>query len=140
MAKFAQILTASEEGLLKILYKSKADASSGKVATNPRDYARNLSLTYAQLICAVGFNPRIRDLPDVVALLGFESYDALARERNEIFTTDIYDRLGIKDVLAIYLQAPRDMKLLEVMQYLIKPRIEKLENRIEATVNSIVIA
>ena len=36
------------------------------------------------------------------AVIGFDSYEALARERNQAFTTDIYQQLGIRDVLAIY--------------------------------------
>lgn len=138
MAKFQEILTSSGEGLLKLLYKSSSGAN-GKTASSPRDYARNLGLTYAQMVCALGFNPHIRDLPDVIEIIGFESYDALARERNEFFAGDIYDRLGIKDVLAIYLHVPDDMKMLEIMQYLLINRLHKIENRIEATVNSIVI-
>ena len=138
MARFQDILTASGEELLKTLYRSSA-GSNGRSPNSPRDYARVLGLTYAQFVCALGFNPNIRDLPDVIEIIGFESYDALARERNEYFANDIYDRLGIKDVLAVYLHVPNDMKLLEVMQYLLTNRLKKIENRIEATVNSIVI-
>jgi hypothetical protein len=138
MTKFQEILLSSGEGLLKLLYKSSSGASS-KAAGSPREYARNLGLTYAQLVCALGFNSNIRDLPDVTEIVGFESYDSLARERNEFFCNDIYDRLGIKDVLAIYLHVPNDMQMLQVMQYLLINRLQHIENRIEATVNSIVI-
>lgn len=138
MSKFQDILTSTGEDLLKVLYKSSAGAG-GKSPASPREYARSLGLTYAQLVCALGFNPNIRDLPDVVEIVGFESYESLARERNQYFANDIYDRLGIKDVLAIYLAVPNDMQMLEVMQYLLSNRLRCIENRIEATVNSIVI-
>ncbi len=138
MSKFQDILTSTGEDLLKLLYKSSAGVG-GKSPAAPREYARSLSLTYAQLVCALGFNPHIRNLPDVVEIVGFESYETLARERNQYFANDIYDRLGIKDVLAIYLHVPNDMQMLEVMQYLLGNRLRCIEDRIEATVNSIVI-
>ncbi len=138
MAKFEEILTSSGEGLLKLLYKTSLGAGS-KSAASPREYARNLGLTYAQMICALGFNSNIRDLPDVIKIIGFESYNSLAQERNKFFSNDIYDRLGIKDVLAVYLHVPTDMQMLEVMQYLLINRLHQIEGRIEATVNSIVI-
>lgn len=138
MAKFAEILTASGEGLLKLLYRSSS-RSSGKFAGSPKDYAKMLGMTYAQMVCALGFNANIQDLPDIIEIVGFDSYNDLARARNEFFCNDIYDRLGIKDVLAIYLHVPNDVRMLDVMQYLLVNRMRSIENRIEATVNSIII-
>ena len=139
MTLFEELLTARGEDLLKILLKALGRIRNTEQAPTARDLLKVLGLTHAQLICACGFNPVIRDLPDVVEILGYPSYDALAQARNRYFTSDIYDRLGIKDVLAIYLHVPKDMKLLQVMQYLLGTRLRKIEERIEATVNSIVI-
>lgn len=138
MADFQEILTSSGEGLLKLLYRS-GNGANHTAASSAREYARNLGLTYAQMVCALGFNSNIKELPDVIEILGFPSYDALAHERNDFFASDVYDRLGIKDVLAIYLHVPNDMQMLAVMQYLITNRLKHIENRIEQTVNSIVI-
>lgn len=139
MSRFEEILTASSEDLLKTLYKSST-GQDGKAAGNrTQQVAKNLGLTYAQLVCAVGFNEFIQDLSDVLAVMGFESYDALARERNQAFVSDIYQQLGIKDVLAIYQHVIRCLPLLEVIQHLLVRRLEKIEDRIEATVNSVVI-
>ncbi|MFT4561459.1 MAG: hypothetical protein ACI9BW_001200 [Gammaproteobacteria bacterium] len=138
MTKFQEILTSSGESLLKMLYRSSANGG-GRSANNAQEYARNLRLTYAQLVCALGFNRHIQDLPDVITIIGFDSYEALAKQRNHFFSNDIYDRLGIKDVLAIYAYVPDDMKLLPIMQYLLSARLAQIESRIEATVNSIVI-
>ncbi|MEQ8231605.1 MAG: hypothetical protein RLW61_04240 [Gammaproteobacteria bacterium] len=143
MSRFHALLTASSEELLKMLYRSAAatrDASPGSGnAARPQQLARHLGLTYAQLVCALGFNHAIVDLADVVAIAGFESYDALARERNLAFTTDIYQKLGVRDVLAIYLHVPANLPMLEVMQHLMQRRLENIEAQIEATVNSICI-
>jgi hypothetical protein len=91
------------------------------------------------MVYALGINSSITELPNVIEIIGFESYDALARERNAYFSNDIYDRLGIKDVLAIYLDVPNNMKMLNVMQHLLLNRLARIENRNKETVNSIVI-
>lgn len=135
MSKFEEILTASGENLLKQLYRS----TSRKSSESARDFARNLGLTYAQMVCALGFNSNIQELPDVIEIVGFASYEDLARERNETFATDIYDRLGIRDVLAIYAHVPTDAQMLGLMQYLLHNRLDRIEGQIEATVNSVVI-
>jgi hypothetical protein len=137
VSAFEDILNAGSEDLLKIFYRSSSTAE--RAAGRSNDLAARLGLKYAQLICGVGFNPLIRDLPDITTLLGFESYDALARERNEIFIKDIYRDLGIRNVLSIYARVSRDHKMLDVMQYLLKARLESIEKRIEETVNSMII-
>ncbi len=139
MSRFTEILTASSEDLLKTLYKSSSGSGDSSPTSRTKQVAKNLGLTYSQLVCAVGFNSRIQDLSDVVAVMGFDSYDALARERNQAFTNDIYQQPGIKDVLAIYRHVADCMPLLEVIQHLLTRRLQKIEDRIETTVNSVVI-
>ncbi|MCB1748590.1 MAG: hypothetical protein H6977_15345 [Gammaproteobacteria bacterium] len=141
MTRFEEILTARSEDLLKTLYRSasKQDEPAATGLARTRQIAHNLGLTYPQLVCALGFNAHIQELSDVLAVLGFSSYDALARERNLAFVTDIYQQLGVKDVLAIYLHVTHNLPMLEVIQHLLERRLEKLEERIEATVNSVFI-
>jgi hypothetical protein len=140
MGRFEEILTAGGEDLLKALYRTASgqDERAAGLA-RARQVAKNLAMTYPQLVCALGFNPGIRELYDVIAVSGFETYDALARERNLAFVNDIYQQLPIKDVLAIYQRVVRDLPLLEVIQHLLERRLQKIEERIEATVNSVVI-
>ena len=132
MSRFSEILTASSETLLKTLYKSaskQSESASGGIG-RARQVASNLGLTYPQLVCAVGFNAHIADLSDVIAVMGFDSYDALAKERNLAFTTDIYQQLAVKDVLAIYTHVSDHLPMLEVIQHLLQRRLEKIEERI----------
>jgi hypothetical protein len=137
---FENILAASGEDLLKILYKASQHATSASASANPaRRLARQLGLTTKQLLCAVGFNRNIRDLPDVAAILGFASYDELAHRRNKVFTNDVYKDLKVRDVLAIYSNAKPDLQLLEIMQHLMRTRLQKIETRIDETVNSVFI-
>lgn len=141
MSLFEDLLTARSEDLLKTLYKSatKREEAAARGLARARQVARDLGLTYPQLVCAVGFNPHIQELSDVIAVLGFDSYDALARERNVAFTSDVYQQLAVKDVLAIYQHVTHNMPMLEVIQHLLERRLEKIEERIEATVNSMFI-
>ena len=134
---FNKILSAIGEELLQLLYKSKSNI--GKKNPTSRDFARDLQLTSAQFTCALGFNDEIESLPDVVAISGFDDYQNLADIRNEYFMTDIYNRLGIRDVLSIYTHVAKNPKNQQLMQYLLQRRLEQIEARIEATVNSIVI-
>lgn len=137
MSVFEEILTAPAEQLLKLLYKSAATRDSE--TRRSREIAKKFGLTHGQLLCALGFNSHIRELPDVLTILGVASYDALATSRNEYFTSDIYDRVGIKDILAIYLHVAKDPQHLQIMQYLLGSRLRNIEDRIEATVNSLII-
>ena len=134
---FNQILTSSGEQLLQILYQSKSEIGTKRLTT--RHFAQHFKMTYAQFTCALGFNDDIESLPDVIAIAGYEDYEQLAGIRNEYFTSDIYDRLGIRDVLQIYNHVARNTKNQQLMQYLMQRRLEQIEARIEATVNSIVI-
>lgn len=139
MSVFEQILAAPAEELLKLVFKAAAARDREAQGSRSREVARRLGLTHAQLLCAVGFNPNIRELPDVATILGFPGYDALARARDEYFTNDVYSRLGIKDVLAIYAQVARDAQHQQVMQYLMSTRLKRIEDKIESTVDSLVI-
>ncbi|MEM7542367.1 MAG: hypothetical protein AAF384_12405 [Pseudomonadota bacterium] len=138
-SRFEEILTSGSENLLKTLYRSSSNRRPDSSGNRARQIARNLKLKYGQLVCAVGFNSNIRTLPDVTAVLGFSSYDDLARERNRYFTEDVYKRLSVKDMLAIYSHVVNDLELLEVTQHLLDRRLQRLEDRIENTVDSIVI-
>ncbi len=139
MSTFDTLLIAAAEDLLKTVYRAASLQHQDPTVRRSRAIAKALGLTHCQLLCGVGFNPHIRDLPDVTTLLGFNDYEGLAKIRNEHFINDIYDRLGIKDVLSIYLHVSRDPKHLQLMQYLVAQRLRKIESRIEATVNSLVI-
>ena len=134
---FNKILTASGEQLLQLLYQSKSNI--GKKTPSSREFAQDLQLSSAQFTCALGFNDEIESLPDVIAIAGFEDYEKLANIRNDFFANDIYNRLGIRDVLRIYAHVASNAQNQQLMQYLMQRRLERIEARIEATVNSIVI-
>ena len=137
MSIFNEILAAEEEELLQHFYKHSNNADSTKNQLS--GLAKKLKLHPEQLLCAVGFNPNTRYLPELLPILGFATFNELAQERNQIFTSDIYKRISLDNVLKIYSAIKNNSEALEVMQYLLRSRLERIENRIEATVNSLVI-
>jgi hypothetical protein len=137
MKKFNDILSADAEELVRIFYVFR-DLQGSKRSIRASVAAR-LGLHSVQLICAVGFNPRAQDLTDVLSVLGYRETDGLIRKRNHYFINDVYRRLPLKNVLAIYAVVKQDADVLLTMQYLLEKRLRNIERHIEATVNSAVI-
>jgi hypothetical protein len=135
MTSFRKILRASAEELVNLFYKVTFDDLQTR-ADRIRKTAEPLGLTPSQLICALGFNPAMRTLDEIVTLLGYGSYDDLAKSRNEVFIKDAYDKLPVDDVLSVYTVVKHDPDFLQLMQYLLRNRIGNIEKRIETTVNS----
>lgn len=138
MAEFNDILSASEEELVQIFYKIKINPAIPK-EEKLNAVGKKLLLRGAQLVCAVGFNPNARQLTEIFPLMGFDSYDELVRQRNAVFTSDIYKRVPFDNIIAIYERIKNEPELLQIMQYLLKARLDRVEGKIEATVNSIII-
>jgi hypothetical protein len=138
MATFLELLTAPAERLVNFFYTGAADQSATRQQKLKRIGSRQ-GLHPDQVICGLGFNPAIADLPDVLNALGFPAYEDLANERNSLFISDIYHHLSIDDILAIYQAVRQQPQIIDVMQYLLTSRLDHIEQRIEATVNPFVI-
>jgi tetrahydromethanopterin S-methyltransferase subunit G len=134
---FREIIGASEEELVQRFYKYRDEVTS--MGNRLQDIARKIGLRPEQLICAIGFNPHARYLTEIMPLLGYATFEELAKERNDVFISDIYKRVSLDDMLAIYASVKNDPSTLQVMQYLLKERLERVEKRIEETVNSLII-
>lgn len=137
MSIYDDILCGNEESLLQVFYKYRTAP-----AATPRplsDVAAGLKLRAEQLLCAIGFNPDARYLVEILPLLGFATYNELDQERNACFTTDIYKRLSLDNVLKIYERIRDKPQMLDIMQQLLRNRLEKIESEIENTVNSMII-
>ena len=137
MASFKEIIRFSEEELLQLLYKynnsEHADADKAEAI------AISLKLREAQLICAVGFNANVKNLPEIPQILGFKNCDALLNLRNQFFTEDIYKLVTLDNILSIYSVTKNDVENKQIMEYLLASRLETIEKRIEETVNSLII-
>ncbi|MCH8079926.1 MAG: hypothetical protein IIA06_09165 [Proteobacteria bacterium] len=132
MIDFTELLTASDAELVKIFYKIKSDPSQDFIK-NINSVAAQLELNHSQLVCATGFNKNIRDLTDIMTVLGFKSYKVMIYRRNELFTTDTYQQLGIDNILDIYAERLEDEEILETLRELLRPRLEHIEADIEKT-------
>ena len=138
MTGFNDILSASEEELVQLFYKFRDDQSLAK-EEKLAAIGKRFLLRGAQLACAVGFNPNAPHLTEILPIMGFDSFDELTGQRNDIFTTDIYRQLTFDNVIEIYSSIKTNAELLQIMQYLLKKRLHNIEGKIEATVNSIII-
>ena len=78
-------------------------------------------------------------LPEVAALLGLGNPDALLTLRDRGYLDDVYERLRIRDLLALYGLAADGAVDSAALQALLPQRLTHLEARIEATVNPMVI-
>lgn len=132
MINFTELLTASDTELVKIFYKVNSDPSQDFIK-NINSVAAQLELNHSQLVCSIGFNKNIRDLTDIMTVLGFKSYKVMIYRRNELFTTDSYQQLGIDNILDIYAERLEDKEILETLRELLRPRLEHIEAEIEKT-------
>jgi len=132
MISFTELLTASDEELVKIFYQIKSDPSVDFIK-NINSIATQLELNHSQLVCAIGFNKNIRDLTDIMTVLGFKSYKVMIYRRNELFTTDTYQQLDIDNILDIYSARLEDEEILETLREMLQQRLQHIEADIEKT-------
>ena len=132
MIGFTELLTASDADLVKIFYKVKVEQTDDFIKRINK-IAGKLDLNHSQLVCALGFNKNIRELTDIISILGFRSYKLLSYRQNELFTTDTYQQLSIDNILDIYSARLEDTEIMESLRELIMPRLEHIEADIEKT-------
>lgn len=132
MIGFTELLTAPDADLVKIFYKVKVEQTDDFIKRINK-IATRLDLNHSQLVCALGFNKNIRDLTDIISILGFRSYKLLSYRQNELFTTDTYQQLSIDNILDIYSARLEDDEIMESLRELIMPRLEHIEADIEKT-------
>ena len=127
---FTELLTASDADLVKIFYKVKVDPNDDFIKRINKA-ASMLELNHSQLVCALGFNKNIRDLTDIISVLGFRSYKLLSYRQDELFTTDTYQQLSIDNILDIYSARLEDEQIMQSLRKLLMPRLEHIEADIE---------
>jgi hypothetical protein len=130
MISFTELLTASDEDLVKLFYKAKPGDDPDFIKRINK-IAAQMGLNHSQVVCALGFNKHIRDLTDIVSTLGFRSYKLLSYRQNELFTTDTYQQLPIDNILDIYSERLEDEQILTMIRELLGPRLEHIEADIE---------
>ena len=125
MAGFKEIIFSNNEELTKFFYKLKNDETP--LDDRLKQATIKLGLRAPQVVCAFGFNRYSRENAELLPILGFVTYDEMAQERNDIFTTDIYKYLTLDNILSIYSAVKEDPDSLQLMPYLLKKRLENIE-------------
>ncbi len=138
MSAFEELLNASEEDIVRALYrfrlfKPKPDQSKLEYIAN------RLKFTVPQLVCAIGFNPNSTYLNEVFPILGYENYQQITHLRDNYYINDIYEKISLGNLLAIYKRIKYENEILITIPELLKKRLEKIEQKIEITVNSTTI-
>jgi len=139
MTTFSDILTGEEEDLVKIFYSFQAKDNPDDNKNNLAAVAKKLKLRPEQLIISFGFNKNSKGLDEIYSVLGYEGHEKLTNDRNELYINDVYQNISLENILTLYSTIRDDNEMLQVMQYLLKNRLENIESRIEATVNSLII-
>ena len=139
MSMFNNILTGAEEDLVKIFYNFRTKDDSEDKKNNLILAAKKFRLNPEQLVLSLGFNQKTRELEEIFTSLGYMNLEELTKERNELYINDIYQKISLENILTLYSIVRNDNEMLQVMQYLLKNRLENIESRIEATVNSLII-
>lgn len=126
MPSFRDILTASDAELVKIFYKVKP-SSDDDFIRKINHAAAQTGLNHSQLVCALGFNRNIRDLTDILSVVGFSSYKLLTYRRNELFSSDTYRHLDIDNIVDVYAEHIEDEEIMSTLRELLPVRLGKIE-------------
>lgn len=126
MAEFREILIAPEEQLVQLFYRIRPSSNNDFIAKINHS-AQQLAVNHSQLVCALGFNKNIRELTDILSVIGFSSYKLLSYRRDELFSTDTYLQLEIDNILDIYTERLEDEDLLTKLRDLLPARFSAIE-------------
>lgn len=131
MPTFTELLTASDSTLVRHFYRFDGGADRDFIKRINRAAAA-LGVNHTELVCALGFNPAMRELTDILTVLGFSSYKPLTYRRNELFVNDIYRQLSMADLTALYAADIDDDEIIAVRATLVRQRLTRLEQQIDA--------
>ena len=138
MKGFEQLLHASEEDLIRCMYRFRL--FKPRPGLSKVEYiASRLKLSPPQLITALGFNPITHHIAEIYPVLGLEDHTTLLKQRDQFYTTDIYIELSLKTILSIYGRVKYENEILLDMPTLVRERMGNIEKKIEITVDSTTI-
>ena len=138
MYAIEQLLRASQLELGQILAETKVQPQGDPNARRDT-IAQALGLKPNQLVCGVGFNSCISEYLTAIHYLGFNSYEALAAERNYQLIHDRYTALSVDNILQIYSVLGSDDSQRSAWSDLIMTRLTTIEGQLEETINPILI-
>lgn len=89
--------------------------------------AEQMELKHTQLLCAIGFNARVRDLEEVFIPLGFRTGKLFNIRLKELFATDVYQQLSIDNLIDIY-TCYSEPSIKKLIDELLPRRLRNLED------------
>lgn len=134
MTAFNTIMNGNQQYLSRILNSASAngnDTSEQSLA----NIGTKLNMNPEQIALALGFNKNLKTMN----LSNHANYENLIKKRNAIFVNDVYDKIVLKNILAVYNLIKDQEEALQIMQYLLLKRVTKIESTIEKTLDSLVI-
>lgn len=135
---FSDLLRADPETLVGMLGTAVASPEQSRGLRNEQ-LAHQLGVNYTQLICGVGFNPAVTEIPGFIRKVGFSSVENLFSERNYRFIHDNYQDLSVNNVVDIYVVAGAHPEVAQGMHDLVFSRLVETESLLEGTINPILI-
>lgn len=134
---FTALVTGSGESLLQTFFRYASLKQEG--IDRLKFIAKKIHINADSLCCAVGFNPHTEEYIEIVNNLGFEDIESFIHRRDYIFTNDVYKKLSIESLLALYGSTEATPKYIAQLENLLPARLERLENYIEKTVSALTI-
>lgn len=131
MATFNEILCSSDAGLVKAFYRIPPSTERDFIK-RINHAASHVGLNHTQLVCALGFNRNIRELTDVLSVIGFSSWKLLSYRRDELFVNDAYRQLPVDDIVDIYSEYLEDPDILSTLRELVPRRLQQIERSLAA--------
>lgn len=135
MSLFSKILTATSVDLIKIL--PELCAQDIPTEQSVLEYiAKKTRMHPEQIILATGFNHNIRDFGAIATKLGFDETEALAKAGQDIYITDVYEKISLDHILMLYHMIKDHEDIIGMIQSSLESRVKNIESKIEATVRS----
>lgn len=138
MHPFESLLRGSEKDVAAMFARFGTELSAD-VDRRIDEIGHQLGLNASQLVCGFGFNRNAANLPRVLNVLGFSSFDAMWSHRNYVFINDAYHGLSIDNILDIYSEVSDDPEAHDLIPDLILSRLNNIEAQIEATINPVML-
>lgn len=143
MAKTAEskvfniLVSGSGESLLQTFFRYASLKQEG--INRLKFIAEKIEINPDSLCCAVGFNPHTEEYIEIVNNLGFEDIESFFNRRDYIFANDVYKKLPLENLYALYESTKSNPKYVAELERLLPARLERLENYIEKTVSALTI-
>ena len=134
MTLFDTLIGSASEQLMARELAGRSTAEHGALRTIA--LAENMEVSVKQLVCAIGFHPRVWEFSaDILKLSGFSSKEELLNVSEEYYRNDRYQDLSFLNLLSIYSTNRSCPNNQQRLRKNLRHRISMLEKSIGETIN-----